>query len=167
MIQLFNFIFFYSTFGNVLVTKFSTSYRRWRWNFCRRLLGRWWRCRWNRSRTLIGIEAIGIGPFGITNSLAPPALRPNPTKPRLSRKIGEASPLLGVGNSITVKVLLNGIVNLFADWLAFIPAVSSGSHNRMQTGCGSPSGTKRNKGIYQIWIQYRGVDSKQSQQIKR
>lgn len=44
----------------------------------------------------------GIFPFGITNSLAPPAVRPKPVNPGLVRKTGEAIPE-GVGMSITAR----------------------------------------------------------------
>lgn len=44
--------------------------------------------------------SFGIVVFGITNSLAPPAVRPPPIKPGIFLFIGEAIPS-GVGNVIT------------------------------------------------------------------
>ena len=45
----------------------------------------------------------GIGPFGITNSLAPPDVRPPPINPGSVLKTGDATPDCGVGNSKTLK----------------------------------------------------------------
>jgi len=59
---------------------------------------------------LVTLLSSSIEKFGITNSRAPPAVKPRPTKPGLLRNTGVAIPLClaakrfqGVSNSITIK----------------------------------------------------------------
>ncbi len=61
------------------------------------------------------IASVGILPFGNTNSLAPPAVRPPTTNISYKRLIGEAIPCDGVLNVYTVKLSLEPIARLLAN----------------------------------------------------
>jgi len=74
----------------------------------------------------------------MTNSRAPPAVRPPPTNPGLFRKTGLAIPLDGVGNSITVKVSLLSMVKRLDNCLAFKPAMSSAAVTKTSLLPGAP-----------------------------
>jgi hypothetical protein len=50
---------------------------------------------------IVVVAPDGIGPLGITNSLAPPAVCPPPINPGLDLNTGDANPLSGVENWIT------------------------------------------------------------------
>ena len=75
----------------------------------------------------------------MTNSRAPPAVRPPPTKPASSRLIGLASPLSGVGNLITEKESAGLIVSRSAICFAFKPAISSAAVTKTSLFPGGPS----------------------------
>ena len=82
----------------------------------------------------------GIGPFGITNSRAPPAVRPPPTKPGSVRKTGEATPDRGVANSITLNpVGLSAIVSRCAICFELSPAMSDAPVTNTSVAPGLPS----------------------------
>src|SRR5690606_2496082 len=89
--------------------------------------------------TLLITAPSGTGPFGMTNSRAPPAVRPPPTKPGFDLSTGDATPSAGLGNSITVKLRLCGIVSRSATCAGFIPAMSSAAVTKTSAEPGLPS----------------------------
>ena len=86
------------------------------------------------------LEPEGIEPLGITNSRAPPAVRPPPMKPGSLLLTGDAIPDFGVGNSMTLNpVGLSGIVKRSAICLAFSPLISLAPVIKTSSAPGLPS----------------------------
>jgi len=80
-----------------------------------------------------------IDPLGIINSLAPPIVLPPPMNPGANLKIGDATPELGVGNSITLNpVGLCCVVSFSEICLAFNPRISSAAVSKTSTAPGFP-----------------------------
>ena len=89
--------------------------------------------------TSLTVASGGTGPFGTTNSLAPPLVTPPPTNPGSERRIGLATPSTGAANSITVKLELSGIPSRRESSRASSPTMSSAAVTKTSTLSGGPS----------------------------